>query len=582
VLRDRYLVNSDRHALEIVYLGRALSAPQRTAVDGFYAKLTPEQQQAYSQKADLEFALMWRSEPPNAKVAGQIKWALRTQQMEKDYPGQVAREEDKKKIQAKAKVSQPKQTQQSAPISEPKRFFDGQYAEQFYKALWNQGNTEHNLFKLAAGSVGGSIASGYNGITGLADKGAQASAHLFVQGEQQGGVGGFAKQVAGGAAGMVFSLATEDTLPQTGMTVATMGTFGVGGALGSAAQAGKLGVASVPVLRTMQAMQVGGAFMSGTSIGQGISGKDMWTGEDLSPGQRAFNLTFGAASAALDLGGAGLTTKNFSQSMPTVSRLLEGISSPNATLQGERLGNQAGAVRLGGDGETIQPKVSEEIIVPKTQAGASAGDLLTQRTSFWEDWITKCFPGRNWENTTFETLGKDYNAFKSANPVLDNEMRAMYSSTTFADRFLPSVVKSGSTNPVKITARQGEKFYKLVQKGGNINSPSPYYLSELEYNAIKKNPSQLEQKLGLPLSSTSAEYDVFAITSKTNNNQLFQSTVAPTNQFANATPNLVYETPGGAKQSLIINNGDPDYWDKSINPIETLIPSELPKIGKQQ
>jgi hypothetical protein len=91
VLRDRYLVNSDRRALEIVYLGRALSAPQRIATDAFYAKLTPAQQQMYSQKADLEFDLMWGSEPPNAKVAGQIKWALRTQQMEKDFVAQVYR-----------------------------------------------------------------------------------------------------------------------------------------------------------------------------------------------------------------------------------------------------------------------------------------------------------------------------------------------------------------------------------------------------------------------------------------------------------------------------------------------------------
>lgn len=95
VMRDKYLIQSDRHALEIAYLGRPLSAPQRTAADGFYTKLSPEQQQAYSQKADAEFNLMWGSELPNAKVAGQMKWVLRAQQMEQDYPGQVAREEKK-------------------------------------------------------------------------------------------------------------------------------------------------------------------------------------------------------------------------------------------------------------------------------------------------------------------------------------------------------------------------------------------------------------------------------------------------------------------------------------------------------
>jgi hypothetical protein len=65
-------------------------APERKAADGFYIKLSPEQQQAYSQRADAEFSLMWGNEPPNAKAAGQIKWVLRAQQLEKDYPGQVA------------------------------------------------------------------------------------------------------------------------------------------------------------------------------------------------------------------------------------------------------------------------------------------------------------------------------------------------------------------------------------------------------------------------------------------------------------------------------------------------------------
>jgi hypothetical protein len=93
-----------------------------------------------------------------------------------------------------------------------------------------------------------------------------------------------------------------------------------------------------------------GAFGSGTSIGQGISGKNMFTGEDLSAFDRGFHLTFGAAGAALDLGGA-LTGKTLSQEFPTFTRMLEGVSPQNATLQGGRLGNQAGAVRLGGESE---------------------------------------------------------------------------------------------------------------------------------------------------------------------------------------------------------------------------------------
>jgi hypothetical protein len=206
-------------------------------------------------------------------------------------------------------------------------------------------------------------------------------------------------------------------------------------------------------------------------------------------------------------------------------------------------------------------------------------DWITQRKAFWDDWINKCFPGKNWGNTTFQTLGQDYNTFKAANTALDNEMRAMYNSAGDADNFLPGIVNSGSTYPIKITANQGEKFYKIVPKGSNINSPSPYYLNEAEYQWIKANPSQLEQKLGLPLSSVNAEYDVFTITSKANSNTLFQSTVAPTKQFANATPNIVYSTTGGRTQSLIINNGKTNLWEKSTTPIETISPSSLPVIG---
>jgi len=207
-----------------------------------------------------------------------------------------------------------------------------------------------------------------------------------------------------------------------------------------------------------------------------------------------------------------------------------------------------------------------------------AGNWITQRTNFWNDWIDKCFPEKNWSNTTFETFGKDYNTFKTANSVIDNEMRAMYNSTSDADNFLPGVVNSGITNPVKITVNQGDKFYKIVPKGNNINSPSPYYLSETEYQWIKANPGQLEQKLGLPLSSVNAEYDVFTITSKVNGNVLFQSTIAPTKQFANNTPSITYNTTGGRTQSLIINNGKSNLWDKSATPIETISPSSLPQI----
>ncbi|MEA5259887.1 hypothetical protein VB264_18965 [Arcicella aquatica] len=216
----------------------------------------------------------------------------------------------------------------------------------------------------------------------------------------------------------------------------------------------------------------------------------------------------------------------------------------------------------------------------EAQKSSDTVNWVAQRTAFWNNWIDKCFPAKNWSNTTFQTIGRNYNDFKQTNPILDNEMKAMYNTLADANNYLPGVINSGAENsdPVKVTVAKNEIFYKIVYKGGNINSPSPYYLSESEYNWIKANPSQLEQKLGLPLSSVSAEYDVFTIKSLADDNVIFQSIIAPTKQFANATPNTVYNTPGGKIQSLIINNTKSDRWLKSSTPKEQINPKCLPQI----
>jgi hypothetical protein len=69
-LRDCYLIQSNRRAMEIAYLGRPLSAQQQQAAEAFYEKLTLEQRLAYSQKSQAKFELMWGSGPPNANVSG--------------------------------------------------------------------------------------------------------------------------------------------------------------------------------------------------------------------------------------------------------------------------------------------------------------------------------------------------------------------------------------------------------------------------------------------------------------------------------------------------------------------------------
>lgn len=204
--------------------------------------------------------------------------------------------------------------------------------------------------------------------------------------------------------------------------------------------------------------------------------------------------------------------------------------------------------------------------------------ILEQRNAFWQEWINKCFPNEEWNTTTFTTNGVNYDAFKSDNPQVWQAMVDTYSDTASANSYLPGVVNSGNTYPIEAQASSGMKLYKTVPEGKDISGPSPYYVTQMQLEWIKLHPAELEQKLGLPLSSVSGEYWIYSITSLVDDNLFFQSTIASTDQYANATPNVVYKTPGGAIQSLLINNGDPMKWKKSDQPDEKYIPDTLPEI----
>lgn len=206
---------------------------------------------------------------------------------------------------------------------------------------------------------------------------------------------------------------------------------------------------------------------------------------------------------------------------------------------------------------------------------SNAGSILAQRVSFWEDWINKCFPGKNWSNTTFKTIGKDYNAFKTTNTSIYNDMKVLNPNEAKLQEF----IEAGSAIPTKVPINQGDEFFKIVPKGNNIGGPSAYYVDQTQLNLIKANPEKLEQVLGLPLGSVNAEYDVFKITYKGNSGYVFKSTVAGTEQFANATPSLKYSTTGGRSQTLILDNMDGAKWLKGSAPIESITPNNLPQIG---
>jgi hypothetical protein len=207
----------------------------------------------------------------------------------------------------------------------------------------------------------------------------------------------------------------------------------------------------------------------------------------------------------------------------------------------------------------------------------SAATIAAQRTNFWETWITNCFPNRDWNLTTFQTSGLDYQSFNQSQSVLKSEMLALGAN----EAKISEVIESGSNIPQKISITKNQKFYKLVPKGNNINGGSVYYIDQGQLNALESSTASIEQVLGLPLASTSAEYDVFSITYLKDNGYVFQSNVAPTNQFATSTPNIQYETSGGALQTIIFDNMNSNNWSKSPICMKTISPTQLPNIGNQ-
>jgi hypothetical protein len=232
-----------------------------------------------------------------------------------------------------------------------------------------------------------------------------------------------------------------------------------------------------------------------------------------------------------------------------------------------------------------RPKVKEQVQHFKEKPEVVENDnsqltdsttIIEERTAYWTNWSTKCFPSNSWDSTIFETDGLNYVLLTIYNPSLVLDMKMMYSKPSDGDKYLPSIINSGSCVPEKKLAAEGEILYKIVPKGNTIQSPSPYYLSEQDFLWVKAHALTLEQSLGLPLSSTTAEYDVFTITSLKDNNVFYQSRIAATDQCAINSTMEVYRTPGGGVQSLIINNMDTTLWEKSTLPVALLLPLGLP------
>jgi hypothetical protein len=325
------------------------------------------------------------------------------------------------------------------------------------------------------------------------EEASQYWANLYVQGEQQGGFGGAAKQFVAFPMGMLSSLWTKDTALATALTLGTSG-------LGALAGAGKLGAASMPTIR---AMQIGGAFQSGTSIGQGISGKNMWTGEELSPLDRGFHLTFGALGAGLDLGGAGLQLGNLSKSMPTFSRLIEGVSPQNATLQSGRLGNQMGAVRLGDSGKTPESNIE---LVNQGNRSQSGEQSITPDQSKAQHQSIRAGTQKEKYVKWAKAYGEEVGSYDAVTPgPLSNPIASTFSGGRY------SVIKLEKNIPLyrvwsKGTSRELGGYWSLEKPSGSLQSRIDYALlpewAEIKGTSFRAVQATNWVKINVPKGST--------------------------------------------------------------------------------
>lgn len=222
---------------------------------------------------------------------------------------------------------------------------------------------------------------------------------------------------------------------------------------------------------------------------------------------------------------------------------------------------------------------------PPLTNSAECANCSSERVAFWNQWLDVCAPGNeasstsaNWDSTTFRTVGVTYEGFKTEDAIDYVAMAGLYESEDLAEKYLPSIILSGSDYPNKAVVTKGDYLTKLVKVGANISGFSVYYITPKELERLKIKPSRLEQKLGLPLTSNAGVYLVYRMYAL-NDNVVYQSHVAPTVQYK--LPNeAVYWTCGGATQTLVLDNSSSILWAKDTIPSDTLKIQVLPDINQ--
>ncbi len=172
-----------------------------------------------------------------------------------------------------------------------------------------------------------------------------------------------------------------------------------------------------------------------------------------------------------------------------------------------------------------------------TTSAFRRGDFV-DRTSRFDDLKRAYDPDGNFSGFTPQGINAS-----SVPQSVYNDMAAEAS----APQYLDGVINSGITVPQKVPAKDGYTLYKVVPKGGPGPSPvTPFWMKLDELNSYGTS-ANFEQKLGLPISSHSAKYDVYRIKLKPGQQvNIFES------QIANTIENG-YTTTGGAIQSLVLD-----------------------------
>lgn len=132
------------------------------------------------------------------------------------------------------------------------------------------------------------------------------------------------------------------------------------------------------------------------------------------------------------------------------------------------------------------------------------------------------------------------------------------------NRRLNEYLSSGSTIPLQATAGPGSVLVKVVPKGDEVSSYSPFWMSPEQVRSIAyMTPEQASKVLGLPSDVAwkmlNGGVDYYAITPKTGTTpKVFVSDIATTSQGTiNTTP---------AAQQVLVPNRSQWTDPKPVNP----------------